>query len=408
MRSPILIVLAAALTAAGCELRSPSEPILEYQAPAMAVIGITMDMCRGEPGWNALGFKNLGQCIRYVQTGVDTRVAFVTTWNTSLGDGTTVTLGLAGEVDAIVDWGDGTLTTATEAGWLPHPYATDGIYTVSVTGTVTEYQSAYVDETKTELEEMIVAIPDMPKLVSVDSWGRLGLTSLQGAFAGASNLTAVPGDSEGIESVTDMTLMFYRATSFDQDIGGWNTPNVTSLAGMFLLASSFNQDIGGWNTSNVTTMTFMFTGAESFNQDIGGWDVSSVTAMGTMFAFATSFDQDIGGWDVSNVRDMSVMFQNATAFNQDIGNWDVSKVWTMFGMFDGASSFNQDIGDWKTWNVRTMDEMFRNATSFNQDLSGWCVWRIQTEPESFDTGATSWEYAEWRPIWGTCPGAGAP
>jgi len=38
---------------------------------------------------------------------LETYPAFVTTWDTSLWDGATVTLALAGEVDAMIDWGDG-------------------------------------------------------------------------------------------------------------------------------------------------------------------------------------------------------------------------------------------------------------------------------------------------------------
>jgi uncharacterized protein (TIGR02145 family) len=40
--------------------------------PAQAVepsSAVTMEMCKVDPGWKALGYKNLGQCLRYVQTG---------------------------------------------------------------------------------------------------------------------------------------------------------------------------------------------------------------------------------------------------------------------------------------------------------------------------------------------------
>ena len=367
---------------------------------------------------------------------------FVTTWDTSLGADTTVTLALGGTVNATIDWGDGTVETVTTPGPHVHDYGVNGIYTVSVTGSVTAYNSwdnggDWYDDTV--------------KLVSVDNWGQLGFTSMHGAFAGCSNLVSVPAASDGLEAVTDMSGMFYYAWSFNQNIGGWDTSSVTDMTDMFAGTSSFNQTIGGWDTSSVTSMIqmfsfatsfnqaiggwdtssvinmgcmfcdawsfnqdisgwdtssvtvmdSMFSGAWSFNQDIGGWDTSSVTGMNSMFGGASSFNQDIGSWDTSSVTGMDSMFGGAWSFNQDIGGWDTSSVTNMSGMFWCASSFNQNIGNWDTSSVTNMYQMFYDALPFNQDLSGWCVTKISSKPGDFDSGATSWTLP--RPVWGTCP-----
>ncbi len=342
--------------------------------------------------------------------------AFVTTWDTSLADGTTVTLALAGTVDATIDWGDSTVETVTTPGPHVHDYGVDGIYTVSVTGSVTAYNSYDNGGTFSERE----------KLISVDNWGQLGFTSMSNAFHECSNLVSVPDTSDGIEAVTDMRNMFSHASSFNQDIGGWDTSSVTNMYRMFWNASAFNQDIVGWDTSSVTDMGGMFRYASSFNQDIGDWDTSSVTNMASMFGNASSFNQDIGGWDTSSVTNMDRMFQLVSAFNQDIGwdtssvtnmsymfygassfngnigGWDTSSVTDMSWMFFSASAFNQDIG-WDTSSVINMPDMFHDASAFNQDLSGWCVTLIPSKPGDFDIGATSWILPDSRPIWGTCP-----
>jgi surface protein len=194
--------------------------------------------------------------------------------------------------------------------------------------------------------------------------------------------------------VTDMSRLFFGASTFNQPIGNWDTSRVTNMAGMFFDARSFNQPIGNWDTSRVTDMSNMFSGADTFNQPIGNWDTSRVTTMSYMFAYAfnqpignwdtsrvtymagmffdaRSFNQPIGNWDTSRVMIMSYMFGNAHAFNQPIGNWDTSRVMDMRNMFSGARSFNQPIGNWDTSRVTDMSYMFSSAMSFNQPIGNW-------------------------------------
>ncbi len=208
-------------------------------------------------------------------------------------------------------------------------------------------------------------------LLEVSQWGSTPWSSMSRAFYGCSNFQITATDVPDLTAVSDMSLMFYQATSFNSDIGSWNTSNVADMGGMFGEAISFNQDIGSWNTSNVTSMFQMFLGATVFNQDIGLWNTSNVTGMTQMFANASSFNQDIGSWNTSNVISMNGMFLGAIVFNHDIGLWNTSNVEYMAGLFREAISFNQDIGSWNTSNVSYMGGMFQNATSFNQAIGSW-------------------------------------
>ena len=66
--------------------------------------------------------------------------------------------------------------------------------------------------------------------------------------------------------------MFYSAGSFNQNISNWNIGSVLkNMRGMFTFAVSFNQDISNWNVHQVSDMGLMFYGASSFNQNLCPW-----------------------------------------------------------------------------------------------------------------------------------------
>jgi surface protein len=297
--------------------------------------------------------------------------AFITTWQTTTaGESITFPIGVSGaSANMTINWGDG--TTETNLGGDPsHTYAAADTYTVSVSG-------AYnvVDFTFTAGSRLNIR--------SIEQWGTTPWSTMDGAFRDCANLQGNATDSPNLSSVTNMRGMFNDATSFNQDIGGWDVSSVTSMQEMFDGATSFNQDISNWDVSNVTSTYAMFADATSFNQDIGGWDVSNVTSMTGMFRYATSFNQNIGSWDVGSVAVMTSMFESANSFNQDIGSWNVSSVASMQWMFYGAYSFNQDIGAWDVSSVTTMFNMFRDATSFNQDIGSWNVSSVTSMTSMF-------------------------
>ena len=132
--------------------------------------------------------------------------------------------------------------------------------------------------------------------------------------------------------------------------------------------------IADWDVSNVTDMMVIFSRATCFNADLSNWDVSRVTEMRAMFYEARAFDADLSNWDVSRVTGMKSMFFKATSFNSDVSKWDVSRVTDMWGMFRYASAFNQTLCG-KAWVNSKADKtyMFRGSSgSISTTVCGMC------------------------------------
>ena len=308
---------------------------------------------------------------------------FISVWDTNLGDGQpTITLPLVstGNYNFSVNWGDGTTDTITtyDQAEVTHTYATGGVYTITITGTIEGWQFGGVGE--------------CAKITSITNIGPLKLGNEGAYFQGCSNLTTIGGVFD-LTGTTNFTSMFQECTSLTSinGIGSWNTSAVTNMGGMFASATVFNQDISGWDVSSVTGMNGMFIDATSFNQPLNLWNTAAVTNMYVMFANATSFNQDISGWDVSSVTDMTSMF-DSTPFNQPLNSWNVSAVTDMGGMFNDATVFNQSLNSWNVSAVIDMVNMFKGATSFNQDISGWDVSNV-VNLENFMGGKSTADYS---------------
>ena len=288
-----------------------------------------------------------------------------------------------------IDWGDGAAidTYSYPTSVISHIYA-PGTYTTQITGNAQAYGNS-----SGSLGSQYIT--------SVTGWG-LGITSLRGAFTGCVHLTSVPNTLP--PGVTDLSYMFYGATSFNGEINTWDTSKITKMDYMFSDASGFNKPISSWNTAAVTSMTGMFNNARSFNQNINtsgsNWNTSAVTIMNNMFKGALAFNSSINRWNTSAVTTMASMFQNATNFNQYINTsgsfWNISNVIDMNNMFNGALVFNQPIALWNTAALRNMSSMFSGALAFNQSINSWNTGAVTnmssmfSSASSFNQSINSW------------------
>ena len=334
--------------------------------------------------------------------------AFVTTWEVETFPYVIhMPVEIRSGATATIDWGDGSTTDVGADGTQQHTYADAGNYTVAVTGGLG----------RINLNES----PSAAKLASLDQWGDMEWTTMEGAFRNAENMaydaTDAPdlsdvssmqrmfagaqkfsGDLSGwdVSGVTNMKEMFSRARSFNGDISTWNVSGATDMNGTFASAIAFDGDISTWNVSGVTDMESMFGDASSFNGDISTWNVSSVKNMENMFNRAVKFNQDLSGWDVSSVEKMGFMFHGTTDFNQNLSSWDVSSVTTMFGMFQDAAAFSGDLSGWNPASLITATRMFKNAPAFDGDLSGWDVSKLDSmggmfqDAAAFDGDVSTW------------------
>lgn len=143
------------------------------------------------------------------------------------------------------------------------------------------------------------------------NWDVSSITNMNQTFRNCSAFNVAIG-SWNVSSVSTFSQMFRNADAFNQDLGSWNVSAGTDFAGMFRDMSAFqnggNDNINNWSfkTSGSISFRHMFRNS-SFNRNIGSWNTRRVTQMRDMFRDNSSFDQDISSWDFRGISDDSNM-----------------------------------------------------------------------------------------------------
>ncbi|MEW7289147.1 BspA family leucine-rich repeat surface protein [Aquimarina sp. 2304DJ70-9] len=314
---------------------------------------------------------------------------FITTWQTTTSN-ESITIPTTGSgYNYSIDWGDGTIETGF-TGNATHEYAVTGTYTAKITG---DFPRIYFNNTG-----------DKDKIRTIEQWGAISWSSMASAFYGCDSLVLNATDIPDLSSVTDLSQMFRRVGSFQDNqnrIGSWDVSTITNMSAMFREASDFNENIGLWNVGNVTNFSFMLSTTNFFNQNLNTWNIGeNVTGtinMSGMFDSTSAFNQPLNDWDVSKVTNMSGMFGVTPQFNQPLNDWDTSAVSNMGGMFFGASRFDQNVGDWNLSSISNMSSMFQQSglsqENYDAILIGWATQDIgETIPSNISISFEGSQY----------------
>jgi hypothetical protein len=181
----------------------------------------------------------------------------------------------------VINWGDGSAAetvsaTSEQSGYIGHTYTAARTYTIRISGSMTMYGRGGS-----------VEIAGQTLLTRIDSFGKLGVTSLTRAFIGCKGLTSVPKTlPDNVTSTRDM-FQSCDGNGFNPDVSNWDVSKVGNMSGMFYSCSgdAFNPDVSNWNVSSVPNIAYMFYkcyGA-AFNPDMESWTLKTGVTTSAMF-----------------------------------------------------------------------------------------------------------------------------
>lgn len=300
---------------------------------AVAALGLSVSAC-GYASFTANGTAADAEDQTEVEQSPDngdsdsqTAASPMTLTTAVLSPSDTITIDTAGRLNVDVDWDDGSegcdvtfaAAEATSETELSCEYSTGGVKTITISPAEGAESGPYLEMLGALNNGSAGLVNFDPNIVSIESFGNLGTTSMIAAFRMAPNLQSLPDTLP--PTVTDLAYAFQYAKSVPEDIASWNTRQVTNMAQLFAetgyedgatppYTSTFNVDISSWDVRNVMSMTQMFSNANAFNQDISGWMVNPAAVVAGMFNGATDFAPEVtltfdaaGGSSVNSVTD---------------------------------------------------------------------------------------------------------
>lgn len=295
---------------------------------------------------------------------------FITTWETTAID-ESVSIGLYSGFgyyyDVYIDWGDGTtehLLSPTLEKPVPHIYSSIGIYDISISGTVDQWN-------------FWNSSADTTKIKDIKQWGNIGLKNLYLGFYNATNLGVITAtDYPKMDNVEDMSWAFYGCASLNMDMSQWNVSNVNDMYLAFYGCSVLNSDLSNWDLFSVTTLSRTFEKCIALDTNVSLWDVSKVTTLELVFHDCLSLNSSCRDWDVSSCTNFKGTFSmdatdNTGIMNPDVSIWDTSKATSLNGMFQDNHVCTPNVTNWNVSNVTTFSQIFERAYAAQPDVSLW-------------------------------------
>ncbi len=139
-----------------------------------------------------------------------------------------------------IDWNnDGIFDSIGVKGDVEHKFGSSGSFQIAIRG---QFPAIYFNNEG-----------DKEKIQSIDQWGAIEWESMNSAFHGCTNLSNEANDLPNLQSVTDLSYMFFDAHSMNLDMGQWDISQVTDMTAMLdtsgIDCKNYSATLLGWATN---------------------------------------------------------------------------------------------------------------------------------------------------------------